>query len=140
MSIKEQQEYRAIHYAEALRYMENANASLQKARKEDNFYSDKKYVRSACGIAYSGVLVALDAFLVLRGVEMPKRKRRSIEFYVSNVAKIDRKLLNYLNAVYDILHLSGYYDGIQDARVIKAGFENAYEIIEKIKPLAENEL
>jgi hypothetical protein len=30
MSIKEQQEYRAIQYAEALRYMENASASLQK--------------------------------------------------------------------------------------------------------------
>jgi hypothetical protein len=139
MSIKEQQEYRAIHYAEALRYMENANASLQKARKEDNFYGDKKYVRSACGIAYSGVLVALDAFLVLRGVEMPKKRRKSIEFYTSNVAKLDKKLLNHLNAAYNVLHLDGYYDGILDARVIKAGFDVAYEIIEKIKPLAENE-
>ena len=56
-----------------------------------------KYVRRACGTAYSGVLIALDC-------------------------------------VYKILHLSGYYDGIENANVIKEGFEDAKILIEKIKP------
>ena len=43
-------------------------------------------------------------------------------------------MLNYLNGVYQILHLSGYYDGVQDVRVVNAGFDNAYKIIQKIKP------
>ncbi|MDR0540767.1 MAG: hypothetical protein LBH19_00985 [Dysgonamonadaceae bacterium] len=36
---------------------------------------------------------------------------------------------------YDVLRLSGYYDGRSDARVIKAGFDTACSVIEKIKPL-----
>jgi hypothetical protein len=136
MSIEEQQELKQKNYAEAIRYMDNAKETLQKAKKEDHFYSDRKYVRMACGAAYSGVLLALDAYLVLKDVEMPKKKRRSIDFYTRNISKIDGKLLKHLDVVYDVLHLDGYYDGNLDARVIHAGFDNAYEIINKIKPKA----
>jgi hypothetical protein len=135
MSLEEQQEYRTARHTEALRYMANASDTLSQANKVDNFYQDQKYVRSACGIAYLGVLIALDAFFALRGVELPKKKRRSIEFYTATIAKIDKKMLNYLNSAYDTLHLSGYYDGNCDAVVIKRGFDVAYEIIDKIKPL-----
>ncbi|GHU95728.1 hypothetical protein FACS1894156_5800 [Bacteroidia bacterium] len=135
LSIPEQQEQiRQKEHAEAMRYMNNAVETLQKARKEDNHYADQKYVRTACGTAYNGVLLALDTYLMLKGVEMPKRSRRSINFYTSNIAQLDRKLLSLVNDVYDILHLSGYYDGIQNARVIKEGFDAAYEIIDRIKP------
>ncbi|GHT13919.1 hypothetical protein AGMMS4956_10850 [Bacteroidia bacterium] len=121
-------------YAEVMRYLCNAEEVLQKAGKEDKFYLDSKYVRMACGTAYSGVLLALDAWLKTKGVEMPKRQRKSIDFYLANIAKLDRKMLDYVNTVYDILHLSGYYDGVRDVRVIRAGFEHAYTIVEKIKP------
>ncbi|GHT50382.1 hypothetical protein AGMMS49982_05590 [Bacteroidia bacterium] len=121
-------------YAESMRYMSNAKETLQKARKENNHYADQKYVRTACGTAYSGVLLALEAYLQLKGVEMPTRRRRSIEFYVSNVARLDGKLLKDLNDVYNILHLKGYYDGVQSAIVLKEGFDLAYSIIERIKP------
>ena len=40
----------------------------------------------------------------------------------------------YANTVYDILHIEGYYECILDSRVISAGFDNAYQIIDKIKP------
>jgi len=134
MSITEQNELRENSYAEAMRYMDNAKETLKKAGKEDNRYNDKKYVRSACGTAYSGLLVALDAYLQMKDVEMPKKKRRSIEFYLKSVAQLDKKLLKDLDVAYDTLHLSGYYDGNLDARVISAGFDNAYQIIERIKP------
>jgi len=135
MSIKEQEELKEKCYTEAMRYIDNARECLQKAKKEDRHYRDSKYVRMACGTAYSGVLIALDGFLALKDVEQPKKKRRkSIEYYKENVGKLDRKLLTTLNSVYNILHLSGYYDGENNANVIKEGFEEAYIIIEKIKP------
>jgi predicted HAD superfamily phosphohydrolase len=134
MSINEQQTLKEKRYAEAIHYMDNAKDALKKAGKEDNFYSSKKYVRSACGIAYCGVLVALDTYLELKDVEMPKKKRRSISFYTQSIAELDKKMLRYLNSIYDNLHLSGYYDGILDARIIAAGFEDAYLVIDKIKP------
>ncbi|GAP71296.1 hypothetical protein SAMD00024442_10_28 [Candidatus Symbiothrix dinenymphae] len=121
-------------YVESMRYMSNAKETLQKARKEDDHYADQKYVRTACGTAYNGVLLALDAYLKLKGVEMPTKKRRSIEFYTANVGMLDGKLLKDLNKAYQILHLSGYYDGVQDAIVVRRGFEHAYSIIERIKP------
>jgi hypothetical protein len=135
MSIQEQQKVKEKYYGEAMRYMDNAKGYLQNAKKEGKYYNDTKYVKTACGTAYNGVLVALDGFLLLKGVEKPKGKqRKSIEYYQSNIARIDRKMLNNLNVTYKILHLFGYYDGIESVSVVKAGFDEANKIIDKIKP------
>jgi len=136
MSLQEQQRKREKYYIEAMRYMDNAKESLENAKKEGGFYHDKKYVKTACGTAYNGVLVALDGFLQLKDIKPKGKERKSIEYYQENLGKIDKKLLNYLNSAYEILHLWGYYDGVTNAKVIKAGFDDAYTIIEKIKPLS----
>ncbi|MBI4647123.1 MAG: DUF5618 family protein [Bacteroidia bacterium] len=117
-----------------MRYMTNAKEQLKKAKKKDNLYNDKKYVRAACGIAYSGVLIALDAYIQLKGIFTRQKERQDIEFYQRTISKIDKKLLSIINVAYDTLHKAGYYDGNQDSRVISAGFEHAYTIINKIKP------
>jgi Domain of unknown function (DUF5618) len=129
MSIEEQQ----LHYLEAIRYMDNAKETLKKAGKEDNYYQDLKYVKTACGTAYNGVLIALETWLKIK-MGNKFKKPRSIEAFRDLVAKQDKKLLNILNGAYETLHLSGYYMGNHDARVISVGFDNAYQIIEYIKP------
>jgi len=135
MTIGEQQIFLKKEYEEAVRYMDNAKETLQKAKKDGSHYTDKKYVRTACGTAYNGVLLALDAWFVLKGIPKPnKKQRKSIEYYMSNIAQIDKKLATYLHSVYNVLHLDGYYDGVTAVKIIDGGFEVAYEIIEKIKP------
>ena len=136
MSLLEQESLKERYYNEAVRYMDNAKDNLKKAKKDGKFYHDAKYVKAACGIAYSGLLVALDGFLTLKGAHTSnsKKVRKSIEYYQSNITKIDKKMLDYLNGAYQILHLYGYYDGILVASVVKDGFDLAYKIIEKIKP------
>ena len=135
MSTQEQQELKEKYYSEAIRYMDNAKEYLKNAKKDGNYYNDKKYVKTACGVAYNGLLIALDGFLILKGMDKPKGKlRKSIEYYQSTITKIDKKMLNYLNSAYEILHLWGYYDGIESVIVVQEGFDNAYKIIEKIKP------
>jgi len=135
MSLQEQEAVKEQYYNEAIRYMDNAKDCLKKAKKEDNYYNDTKYVKMACGTAYSGLLVALDGFLMLKGIDKPTKKtRKSIEYYQSNITKIDKKMLNYLNVAYKVLHLAGYYDGVESVMVVKEGFDEAYKIIEKIKP------
>ena len=135
MSIQEQQELKERYYNEAMRYMDNAKECLKNAKKEGGYYHDPKYVRMACGTAYSGMLVALDGFFMLRGVHKPTAKeRKSIEYYQKNITRIDGKMLNTLNCAYQILHLSGYYDGITKATVVKDGFDEAGKIIGKIRP------
>ena len=137
MSITEQQALKEAYYNEAIRYMENAKEYLKNANKEDNIYRDAKYVRTACGTAYSGMLIGLDGYLILKGIHKPKGKeRKSIEYYQKNISKLDKKMMDNLDIAYKILHLSGYYDGIRSATVIKEGFDNAYKIIDKIKPTA----
>ena len=137
MSIQEQQTLKEKYYGEAIRYMNNAKECLTKAKKEGSYYQDQKYVRMACGTAYSGVLVALDCFLILKGFHKPGKKvRKSIEYYQEHIAKIDKKIMSTLHSAYHILHLWGYYDGIDKVNVVKEGFEDAYTIIEKIKPVA----
>lgn len=135
MSVQNQQNLREKYYGEAVRYMNNAKEDLKNAKKEGSIYRDPKYIKRACGTAYSGVLVALDGFLILKGIHKPTGKeRKSIEYYQQNLGKLDRKLMDHLNMAYKILHLSGYYDGIEDAVVIKRGFDLANTIIERIKP------
>ena len=135
MSIQEQQELKEKYYSEAIRYMDNAKECLKNAKKEGSYYSDKKYVKMACGTAYSGMLLAMECFLILRGIHKPNsKKRKSIEFYQENIGSQDRKMLTTLNVAYQILHLDGYYDGIQSVNVVKEGFNEAYKLIERIKP------
>ena len=131
----ERQIFLKKEYAEAVRYMDNAKETLQKAQKDGAFYADAKYVRTACGTAYLGVLIALDAWLKTKDVNLPqKKKQKSIEFYQENIAKLDGKMINRLNNVYRQLHLNGYYWGETNIKAISGAFDSAYEIIEKIKP------
>jgi hypothetical protein len=136
MTNEGQNAFMSEHYAEAIRYMDNAKETLKRAEKLDHgWYKDVKYVRSACGIAYLGVLVALDAWLTLKGVEIPKKKKHAtIDFYLYHIAKLDKKMLDRLDTVYNILHIEGYYRQEKNVKVISFGFEFAYEIIDKIKP------
>jgi hypothetical protein len=134
MSVAEQEQTKLEYYSEAILYMDNAKEYLKNAQKEDGFYNDKKYIRTACGTAYSGLLVAMDGFLRLKDIKSKGKERKSIEYYRENITKIDKKMLNTLNSAYEILHLWGYYDGITKASVVKDGFEMAYTLIDKIKP------
>ncbi|MDR0768760.1 MAG: DUF5618 family protein [Dysgonamonadaceae bacterium] len=133
MSIDEQQLIKQQSYSEAMRYMENAKETLKKAGKDDQRYKDRKYVKTACGTAYNGVLLALDAYLLLKGIKTAKR-RKSIEYYCEQLGKLDKKMLQHLNNAYEALHLNGYYEGTLNAHIIKSGFDDAYGIIDKIKP------
>jgi len=135
MNREEQNEFLSEHYAEAIRYMDNAKEALEKACRVGNNYTDKKYVKMACETAYSGVLIALDAWFALKGIPRPDgRQRKSIKYYMSNIAQKDKKLASDLDEAYTILHLDGYYDGITRVKTIESGFDIAYEIIERVKP------
>ncbi len=124
-------------YKEAMRYVDNARETLKLAGKEDKFYVDEKYVKTACGTAYSGLLKGLDFLFDIKGV--PKRKgRKSIEYYKETLGKIDRKLLRELNAAYELLHLAGYYEGQLKIGAINEGFDSAITIIESLNPYSIN--
>ncbi len=134
MSIDEQKQIKEVYYNEAIRYMENAKESFQKAGKEDNYYIDDKYVKTACGTAYNGVLKALDGYFILKEVSKQKKGRKDRQYYEKSITVIDKKLLKYFETVYNVLHLTGYYDGETNVTVIQSGIKVAYDIIEKIKP------
>ena len=124
-------------YNEAMRYIDNAKEQLKLAHKDGDYYIDEKYVKSACGIAYSGAIKALDFFFDIRKVEN-RRRRKSIEYYRTMLGKMDNKLKDNLNTTYNILHLAGYYDGEKDISVIEAGFKNALTVIAALKPYSKN--
>ncbi|MFH1005080.1 MAG: DUF5618 family protein [Bacteroidota bacterium] len=119
-------------YDEAIRFMSNARKELQQAKKNGKFYHDKKHLSVACGIAYKSVLKALEGFFILRNIANPKG-RVSIQYYQSHLATLDKKMLDYLNSAYQILHLYGYYDELNNVKIIQAGFEEAQYIIHKLK-------
>lgn len=119
-------------YKEALRYLQNAKETLQKAGKDGKDYADVKYVKTAAGTAYSAILLALDEYL--RQKEGQKYKNpKSIEDYQARLAKQNKALKSLLNSAYATLHLAGYYHGTTSSKVIQSGFNDAYKIVEYIK-------
>jgi hypothetical protein len=110
---------------EAKRYISNAKTILsEKAKKEDGYYQDKKYIRMAGNTAYNGVLEALDGVL-----EQKKKGRKSVDWYKEELTKMDKKILNAFVAAYDTLHLSLGYDGNPSAKIAQTGLEYAEQII-----------
>jgi hypothetical protein len=117
---------------EAIRYMGNAYRELKLSDRNGKVYQDVKHMRVACGTAYLATLKAVDGIFLLRGISKLKRKA-SIEYYEIGLAQIDKKMLTSLNIAYRILHIDGYYDGFNDIKTIKRGFEEADELIKKLK-------
>ena len=134
MSIEEQQAIKIEAYKEATRYIDNAKETLKKAGREGRVFKDVKYVRTAAGTAYNGVLLALEAWLRLKQADIPKGNKKSIDSYRSEIAKRDKKLLAETNAAYDSLHISGYYDGSHLVDNMTGGLAVAEDIISRIKP------
>ena len=77
-------------YKETMRYIDKAKATLQRAGKEDKFYVDEKYVHTACGTAYIGMLKALDFLFDIKKVPK-KRCRKAIEYYREVLSGLDKK-------------------------------------------------
>jgi hypothetical protein len=122
---------------EATRYLENAKEILSKSPIENNQYTDDKYVKSACGVAYLGVLRAIEDYLLERGLnkkELPK----SVEEYRKALQRYalihDGKLLKQFDNIYDELHIAGYYRGLlHRVDTVKNALKGAKEFIEKLK-------
>ncbi|MDR6805749.1 hypothetical protein J2Y45_001942 [Dyadobacter sp. BE34] len=111
--------------SEAKRYVENARTILrEKAVKEDDLYSDRKYVKLAGHAAYTGVLLALDGLFGIKS-----KGRKDINWYRDQVARTDKKLLTNFMSAYELLHLSMSYDGNREVSTAQSGLKRADEII-----------
>ena len=116
------------HIADARRHLENARKILREnGKKEDGFYTDAKYVAMAGHTAYRGILIALNELMKQHGIK--KKTRKHVDDYQDFLARLDKKMLNYFNTAYEILHLVMGYDGIGDFKVVQRGLECAEEII-----------
>lgn len=118
-------------YQEALRYLQNAKDTLQKAGKDGKDYADVKYVKTAAGTAYSAVLLAIDEYL-LRKEGSKYKKPTSIDDYRTRLSKQNQTLKSLLNSAYGNLHISGYYHGVPSSKIMQNGFQDAYKIVEYI--------
>lgn len=123
--------------SEAVRYFNNAKEILGKAKIEGNIYADDKYVKSACGVAYLGVLKAIDEYLLKRGL-LKKELPRSVDAYRKALQKYlaihNGKLLKEFEVIYDELHIAGYYRcDLHSVDTVKGAFKTAKVFIGKIK-------
>ena len=121
---------------EPLRYLNNAKETLNKSPIEDNQYTDVKYVKSACGIAYLGVLKAIEECLLKKGLakkELPKKVEEYRKAIKKHVSAHNGKLLRQFDNIYDELHIAGYYRGmLHSTAVVKEVFKTAKAFIRRI--------
>lgn len=122
---------------EPLRYLANAKELLGKSPVEGNRYADVKYVKSACGVAYLGVLEAIKEHLLAHGVpkrDLPKKVEEYEKALRKHVSAHNGKLLSQFNDLYDELHIAGYYRGLlHSTDAVKGAMKMARNFIEKLK-------
>lgn len=120
---------------EAERYLNNARELLKKAGRENGYYKDSKYLRTACGTAYMGALIATEAYLAKKGKKIVKKKgsRKNVDDYIKILTTLNKKVLHSFNTAYYVLHITGYYDGELNVKIINVGFEAYEELIEAAK-------
>lgn len=122
---------------EAIRYLENAKEILGKSPIEDNRYTDVKYVKSACGVAYLGVLKAIDEYLLKRGLskkELPKKIEEYEKALQKHLSIHNGKLTKEFSTLYDELHIAGYYRGnLHHVDAVKSILKAAKAFIDKVK-------
>ncbi|MFN3739273.1 MAG: DUF5618 family protein [Thermodesulfovibrionales bacterium] len=123
---------------EPLRYIENAKEILKKSGIEANYYTDIKYVKTALGCAYLGILKAIDEFLLSKGLtkERLPKKTEEYEKALKRYGGVHNgRLMRHFNNLYHQLHIAGYYRGdLRSVKIIKEALSGAKEFIEKILP------
>jgi hypothetical protein len=123
---------------ESLRYLNNAKEILSKTQIEDNIYADIKPVQEACSTAYLAVLEAINEYLIeKRGLtkkELPKSIDSYREALKKHIAIHNGKLMREFEALYDQLHIAGYYRGLlRSVGAVKDTFKTTKSFIDKIK-------
>ena len=122
---------------EPARYLNNAKEILSKSPIEDEYYVDDKYVKSACGVAYLGVLRAIDELLLKRGVtkkELPKKVEEYKKTLQKHASIHNGRLVRQFEDIYDELHIAGYYRGIlHSVATVKAALKTAESFIKKME-------
>ena len=121
---------------EAKRYLRNAREILKSAPVEDNIYTDLKPVREACSTAYLAVLIAIDSYLLERGVS-EDRLPQSVDGYRKALKKYltihNGKLVKNFERIYRELHIAGHYRGLLTGTdTVKDAIRAARDFIEKI--------
>ncbi|KQS31393.1 DUF5618 family protein [Dyadobacter sp. Leaf189] len=110
---------------EARRYLANAKQILsEKARKEDGYFQDQKYVKMAGHTAYTGILLVLDEIFGKK-----TRGRKDVDWYKQHLSQADKKMLNSFMTAYQVLHLDMAYDGAKSAALARLGLEEAEKLI-----------
>ena len=120
---------------EARRYVQNAKDVLNNNTRlnvETGMYEDPKYVRAAGNYLWHGVLIALDAVFHVRE---DRRTRVHIDDYLEALSNRDKKLLDWVDSGYMVMHLSMNYDGVKDKKICAQGFCLANQIIDRCETL-----
>lgn len=122
---------------QAKRYYANAEELFKEIPVEyDERYTDPKLVSKAAAIAYLAALLAIEAYLVEKGISKDKLPN-SIEAYRMMIKKNiphNGKLMAKLNNVYDYLHLGAYYRrqvGVEEIKLSRKSVKEIIEMLEK---------
>ena len=118
---------------EAERYLQNARQILsEKAGKDGEYYSDRKYVKIAGHTAWCGILVALDGVFGIKS-SLKQRQRAEFKDYQELINKVDKKMNRSLLNSYETLHKTLGYDGNLRYKIVQDGLEEAQYIIDWAK-------
>jgi hypothetical protein len=120
-------------FREASEFSNNTKEILSRSPIEYGLYKDTKLVKEACGLCYLAPLKAIDGYLLSIGTPQDKLPTSIIEVEKA-LQKIPRngKLMAAMTAVYQNLHIFGYYRGGVEVEMIKAGFKYAKFIIDTL--------
>ena len=120
-------------------YFDNAKEQIVKAQKVNNEYTQNKYVRSACGTLYLGLLIIMDEILFFYNQSL-QRGEKNYANYMAKIKKLNQSWAKSYQDAYNLLHLKGYYgergeftpEDWQNAKKIVNDFYNIFKKLNNI--------
>ena len=117
------------YFEQALRCIDNAEAELKKSGKSGNYYTNKKYIKTAGGIAYAGILQATKQYIALSGVVVSDDERE----IKRALAMLNRRLVEPFNHFYSYLYFSVHLHGNSNVRNLTEVLKEVREFIAILK-------
>ena len=118
---------------EFLRYLENAEQDLEKAKSIGDFYQDEKYIKRGGHTIWLGLLLVLEDKYKIRAKAAAKKTNPIVvvdDYFKMFQKEYGKEKTIYINHLYNVFHVNMGYNAFNDKPYISKKKKQLLEIID----------
>jgi hypothetical protein len=133
MATEEKNKIKSKAFVEASALLDEAVAVLKTTKVEFGYYQSSIKVRKVCILAHKALMIAIDAWLRVRGVRFTGKK--SFKFYWQAAKELDDPMYSYFEVIHNMLYEDCYQNGFTEVDFVNNAVELVKAmVVKKIRP------